>query len=243
MKKITMLAAAIVFLAMASVPPAAGQAVQPATVWQKMPDFSLPVFQGGEWKLSSFQGKNILLIFPRGLAGEGHWCHICNYQYADLVEWEKTKSIRKTDNLEIAFVLPYGRELVQDWVDKFPDQLKDIEKWKNPPETGTPDEKLKIRGELMRKNMPNSYLYEKGAVPLPFPILLDADRTVTKSLGIFTTEWGGAKIEQNVPTILIIDPQGIVQMKYISQNTWDRPPAAYLIAFIENMARLWGRTS
>jgi peroxiredoxin len=242
MKKISILAAAIVFLAPAFVPPAAGQAIQPATVWQKMPDFTLPVFQGGELKLSSLHGKTVLLIFLRGLAGEGHWCHICNYQYADLVEWEKTKSVRKADNLEIIFVLPYGRELVQNWVDKFPDQLKDIEAWKNPPDAGTLDEKGKARVELMRRNFPNVYLYEKGAVPLPFPILLDADRAVTKSLGIFTTEWGGAKIDQDVPTLFVIDPQGIVQMKYISQNTWDRPSAAYLIKFIENMARLWGST-
>ena len=60
--------------------------IRPASVLQPMPNFTLPVYQGGEIALSQLKGKNILLIFPRGLAGENHWCHVCNYQYAELAE-------------------------------------------------------------------------------------------------------------------------------------------------------------
>jgi hypothetical protein len=39
--------------------------------------------------------------------------------------------------------------------------------------------------------------------------------------------------EQNVPTLLIVDPEGIFQFKYISQNTLDRPPPEYLVRVVE----------
>jgi len=209
--------------------------LKPVTVGQAMPDFTLPVFQGGEMSLAKLKGKTILLIFPRGLAGENHWCHVCNYQYADLAALEQAQAIRKTDNLEILFVMPYGREQVQQWADKFPDQLQDIENWKNPADPSALDEKGKARLELYRKNFPARYLYEKGKVPLPFPILLDPERKVCKGLGIFTTEWSGSKVDQNVPTLFVIDRRGIVQLKYISQNTFDRPTAAYLLRFIKKL--------
>jgi hypothetical protein len=187
--------------------------------------------------LSKLTGRNILLVFPRGLAGEKHWCHICNYQYADLAELEKETGFRKSHNLEVLFVMPYDRAMILDWVDKFDDQMKDIEAWKNPPDADKLDEKGKTRVELMRKSFPKKYLYEQGRVPLPFPVLIDEGARIAKSLGIFTLEWGGSKIEQNVPTVLLIDPKGIVWFKYISQNTFDRPPAEYLLKFIETMGR------
>lgn len=212
--------------------PGRAQDLKPVSVWQAMPDFTLPVFQGGDFSLASLKGKNILLIFPRGLAGENHWCHVCNYQYANLAALEQAQAIRKAYNLEIVFVMPYGREQVQQWADKFSDQLQDIENWKNPPDVSKLDDKGKARLELYRKNFPQRYLYEKGKVPLPFPVLLDPERKICKGLGIFTTEWGGSKVDQNVPTLFVIDAQGIVQLKYVSQNTFDRPTAEYLLNFL-----------
>jgi peroxiredoxin len=212
--------------------PGRAQDLKPVSVWQAMPDFTLPVFQGGDLSLAKLKGKNILLIFLRGLAGENHWCHVCNYQYADLAAFEQAQAIRKAYNLEIVFVMPYGREQVQLWADKFPDQLQDIENWKNPADVSKLDEKGKVRLELYRKNFPQRYLYEKEKVPLPFPILLDPERKVCKGLGIFTTEWSGSKVDQNVPTLFVIDAQGIVQLKYVSQNTFDRPTAEYLLNFL-----------
>jgi len=212
--------------------PGRAQDLKPVSVWQAMPDFTLPVFQGGDFSLASLKGKNILLIFPRGLAGENHWCHVCNYQYANLAALEQAQAIRKAYNLEIVFVMPYGREQVQQWADKFSDQMQDIENWKNPPDVSKLDDKGKARLELYRKNFPQRYLYEKGKVPLPFPVLLDPERKICKGLGIFTTEWGGSKVDQNVPTLFVIDAQGIVQLKYVSQNTFDRPTAEYLLNFL-----------
>lgn len=202
--------------------------IRPVSVLQPMPDFTLPVYQGGEISISQLKGKNILLIFPRGLAGEDHWCHVCNYQYAELAELETDQNIRKKHNLEILFVLPYSKEMVREWVDKFPDQMADIENWKNPAEPEKLDEKGKRRMEMIKRYFPKSYTFEKGKVPLPFPILIDSEAAVSKGLGVFTTEWGGSKIEQNIPTIYLIDKKGVLQFKYISQNTFDRPGPGYL---------------
>jgi peroxiredoxin len=237
MKKTLALSAALLFGAAAAASAAPARDIQPVTVGQIMPDFTLPVFQGGELRLSALRGKNVLLIFPRGLAGENHWCHVCNYQYADLAELEKTEAIRKSHNLEICFVMPYGKEAIQGWVDAFPRQMMDIEAWKNPPDADKLDDKGKARLERLRKNMPNKYLYEKDALPLPFPILYDADRTVTKGLGIYATEWSGSKVDQNIPTVILLDGDGVVQLKYISQNTFDRPTAAYLLRVIEKLGK------
>ena len=211
--------------------------IQPVSVLQTMPDFTLPVYQGGEINLSQLKGKNVLLIFPRGLAGKNHWCHVCNYQYAELAELEISQNIREKKNLEILFVLPYSKEMVQEWVDKFADQMADIENWKNPAEPEKLDERGQRRMEMIKKYFPKSYSFEKGKVPLPFPILIDAEAIVSKGLGVFTTEWGGSEIEQNVPTMYIIDKKGVLQFKYISQNTFDRPGPDYLLNFISFLNR------
>jgi peroxiredoxin len=209
--------------------------IRPASIQQPMPDFTLPVYQGGEITLSEFKGKNVLLIFPRGLAGKDHWCHVCNYQYAELADLETSKNIRGENDLEIIFVLPYSKEMIQDWVDKFAAQMADIEKWKNPEDPEKLDERGRRRLDMVKKYFPKSYTFEKGKVPLPFPILIDAEREISKGLGVFTTEWGGSEIEQNVPTIYIIDKKGILRFKYISQNTFDRPGPGYLLEFISFM--------
>ncbi len=223
---------AMVVLAVLTISSFLSAQIRPASVRQMMPDFTLPVYQGGEISLSKLQAKNVLLIFPRGLAGEDHWCHVCNYQYAELAELEIEKNIREKNDLEILFVLPYSKEMVQEWVDKFAGQMEDIENWKNPADQEKLDEQGKKRMEMIKRYFPKSYKFEKGKVPLPFPILIDAERKVSKGLGVFTTEWGGSKIGQNVPTIYIIDKKGILQLKYISQNTFDRPGSGYLLEFI-----------
>jgi len=212
-----------------------GARPMPVTVGQEMRDFTLPIYQGGEMTLSKLTGKNVMLIFPRGLAGEDHWCHICNYQYAELAELEKEKNIREKYNLDIYFILPYGKNMVDNWIEKFPDQLQDIENWKNPEEPEKLDERGKARMAMIKQAFPKKFLYEKGEVPTSIPILVDAEAKVSKNLGLFTTEWGGSKIEQNVPAIFIIDKKGTVQFKYHSQNTFDRPGFDYLMKFMDKM--------
>ena len=213
---------------------ALGQAggIQPAQLDQPMPAFTLPNYMGGDIALADLQGKNVMLIFPRGLAGENHWCHICNYQYAELVELEQKKSIREKYNLEIIFVLPYGKEMIDQWMDAFPAQFTDIENWKK---LDASDEGSKRRRAFAIRAFPKSYQFEKGSVPTPFPILVDEDRTVSKGLDLFRTEWGNSQIEQNIPTVYLLDKKGVVRFKYLGQNTFDRPGPEYLLKFIEQM--------
>jgi len=207
--------------------------IRPVTVGQPMPDFILPTYQGGELNLSSLKGKNILLIFPRGLTGEARWCHIDNYRYAELLELEEKEQMRKKYNVEIIYVLPYSREIVKEWVESNPEQLQHIENWKNPEEPEKLDEQGKRRMDSSREAFPKSFAFKKGEVPTPFPILIDAERRVSKGLGIFTTEWGGSKADQCISSVFIVDKSGILQFKYIGQSTRDRPSFEYLLKNLE----------
>ena len=225
------LASAMLFLAL----PAWSQEpeVKPALLEEPMPDFTLPTFQGGNVSLSSLKGKNVLIVFPRGWAAEGRWCTICNYKYADLIDVEKTEQLRKKFDLVILYVFPYGKETVRQWLDVLPDQLDKIKAWKNPSEADKQDEKGKARMEMARKGFPKDLSAEKGNVPVPFPILIDEDRKVTKGLGLFTTDWSGSKAEQLIPSVFFVDKQGILRFKYIGQNTWDRPSWDYMKKILE----------
>jgi hypothetical protein len=173
------------------------------------------------------------LIFPRGRSRENAWCHICNYQYAELAELEAQLEIREKYNVEILFVLPYGKKTVTEWVDKFYDQLQDLEKGKNPSDQDKLDERGRRRMEFYRRVFPKSFPYKEGEVPLPFPILMDEGAAISTGLGLFTTEWGGSKVEQNIPTVFIVDKNGVLQFKYFSQNTFDRPGPEYLLRVLD----------
>ncbi len=233
-------------LLVAAAPHAAAQASPPApapvTVGAPMPDFTLPSYQGGGVSLSALRGKTVILIFPRGYSGPGSWCHVCNYQYSELADYDAKTQFRKKANVEILFVMPYAKEAIADWVDKYPQQLTDLEVGKNPPDPSKLDDTGRQRMERYRKYFPKTFKAEKGAVPLPFPVLVDADRTVSKGLGLFATEWGGSKVDQNVPTVFVIDPAGVVQFKYFSQNTVDRPGVEH-IAKVVDWVRAQGRMS
>ena len=89
--------------------------------------------------------------------------------------------------------------------------------------------------ERCRKYFPKRYVYREGDVPAPFPVLIDADRTVSEGLGLFRTEWDRSKVDQNVSTVYIIDANGTVRFKYFSQNTFDRPAPEYLIDVLDCM--------
>lgn len=233
----TLVAVCAGLVALVGVPGSAAQAQAPAlgpvSVGAAMPDFTLPVYQGGSITLSALKGKSIILIFPRGYAAQGAWCHVCNYQYSELVDYDSRTGFRAKKNVEILFVLPYGKEAVADWIDKYPQQLADLEAWKNPPDPSKLDDAGRQRMERARRVYPMAFKATKGQVPVPFPILVDADRTVSKGLGLFTTEWSGSKADQNVPTVFVIDPSGVVQFKYHSQNTIDRPGADYLARVVD----------
>jgi peroxiredoxin len=205
-----------------------------------MPDFTLPVFQGGDITLSELRGRNVMMVFPRGLSRPGSWCHICPYQHSEFVEYEAETNWQARANLEILYVLPYGHEMVAEWIDAYPQLLQDIHEGKNPPNPESLDEAGRARMERQRQIYPKDFSAEKGEVPIPFPILVDGDRTLSEGLGYFTTDWSGSNAEQNVPTILVIDAEGVLQFKYMSQNTIDRPPLEYLVQVLDVINEMGG---
>ncbi len=208
---------------------------QPAIVGQPMADFTLPVYQGGTLTLSSLKGKNVLILFPRGYAAESAWCTICNYRYVELTELEKARKLREKYNLEILVVFPYAHDIVKIWLEALPGQLESIRARKNPADPDKLDEAEKARLERSRTLFPADFSLEKGAILAPFPILVDGERTLSKKLDLFRNEWSGSRVEQNIPSVYIIDAGGVLQFKYLGQNTMDRPGYDYLLKVLEVM--------
>jgi peroxiredoxin len=205
-----------------------------------MPDFTLPIFQGGELTLSDLRGKNVMIVFPRGLSRPGSWCHICPYQHSELVEYDAETDWRGRANLEVLVVLPYDRGMIEEWIDTYPQLLQDIEDGKNPPDEATLDDAGRARIERYKQIYPKSFSAIQGQVPVPFPILVDGETNLSAGLGFFTTDWSGSTAEQNIPTILIIDSEGVLQFKYMSQNTIDRPPLEYLVQVVDVLNGMGG---
>jgi peroxiredoxin len=206
---------------------------QPAIVGQPMPDFTLPVYQGGTLTLSSLRGQNVLILFPRGYAAENYWCTICNYRYVELAELEKAQKIQEKYNVKILVVFPYAHDVVKAWLEALPGQLETVRATKNPADPSKLDERGKARMERFRQLFPQDYSLEKGALLMPFPILVDGERTLSKKLDLFRNEWGGSKVDQNIPSVYIVDANGILQFKYLGQNTVDRPGYDYLMKVLE----------
>jgi len=200
-----------------------------ATSGEPMPDFNLPVHGGGKFNLSEHQGKNVLLMFPRGWVGNS-WCTFCPYQYLDLAELEMKEHLMKKYDLEIVFVMPYSDDRITDWLAKFPENMKTLEGIKNPPEGTTGLQKE--FADWTKVHYPHTFDLSRG-VPNTFPVLCDEQRTLSKQLKLFTTFWDGASSEQNVAAIYLIDKNGILRWKYISQMTEDRPSTSYLMQVIK----------
>ncbi len=207
--------------------------ISPGIVGDKFPDFTLQTYQGDQFSISDFRGKNILLISSRGKYNDNTWCALCYYQYADFTDVELKKQIRKKYNMEIVFLLPYNMDTIASWEKTFPQELANIEKWKNPANSETLSGGQKSWMEFTRVHYPKTFDYANKKIPLPFPILVDDNQEVSKGLDIFRTEWNGTKTMQNVPTVFIIDKEGILRFKYISQSTIDRPSAEYILSFID----------
>ena len=126
--------------------------------------------------------------------------------------------------------MPYNRTEVEEWTTQFKRNLGEIENWKSPASRFSENWK-----ETARKTWPKTFDYSSGKPPLPFPILIDADRKVSIGLQLFRTEWNLSRVEQNIPTTYIIDKDGILRFKYVSQLTMDRPTVDYLLEFIDRM--------
>jgi hypothetical protein len=158
------------------------------------------------------------------------------------MDLEKMGQVRKKHNAEILYVFPYTREVVKEWIDRNPEQLEHIENWKNPGDPEKLDERGKRRMEFAKKAFPKNFAFKKGEVPTPFPILIDGERHVSDGLGIFATEWSGSKVDQCISSVFIVDKKGILQFKYIGQNTRDRPSFDYLLKTLERINKENGET-
>ena len=72
------------------------------------------------------------------------------------------------------------------------------------------------------------YAKPEGYCPNPPSVT----RPVSIGLELFRAKWNVSRVEQNVPTIFIIDGNGIVRFKQVSQSTMDRPSFDHIREFI-----------
>jgi len=201
---------------------------------EPVPDFTLPVHEGGAFNLSDYRGKNVMLIFPRGWTGNG-WCAYCPYQYLELEQLEEKSGIMAKNNLQIAFIMPYSSERIKDWLEKFPENLQTVETIKNPnpqPAAGSIQAEY---ADWAKGHFPIIFDVKKDDPHKVIPILVDENRTLSRNLKIFTNFWDGVAAEQNMASVFIIDKNGILRFKYIGQMTEDRPSVDFLMDYIRKM--------
>jgi peroxiredoxin len=199
---------------------------------EPLKDFTLPIYNGGEFKLSEELGKNLLLIFPRGYYDKDIWCDICAYEYLDLVDEFYNNYRAEKYNLDLVFILPYDSATIRKWLEDLPEVYEGLEAGKHLADTLT-NEKSMIWVHFANKHYPKTFNVKKGEAPQPFRILSDADHQLSERLYIFRTEWWGTNVDQNMPTFILLDTKGIVRFKYISQHTIDRPSSSYLLKVLD----------
>ena len=219
--------AILVLLGLVAAPLAAQAAViKKAYLGQPMSEFELSTLDGKMVKLSALKGRNVMLVFPRVFYAAGGDCSICGYQYAELADWYQAGKWQEKFNLEVLYVFPFSSAVIRSWIARIPVMLEAVEGWKNPKEEELKNEASVKWMALARQTYPKTYSF--AVVPTPFPILVDEKREFSKGLDLFREEWSGGKGEQNIPAIFILDKDGVVRFKFISQHTVDRPGAAYL---------------
>ncbi len=212
--------------------------LEPIGVGETMGEFTLLTYQGDEVSLSDYKGKkNVLLVFPRGKVLDELWCPLCYYQYSELAEWNDKINANKNYDLEILFVLPHAKDSIDLWSKAANKGLQTIEKWKNPVGYDTLTGGAKGWADYVRKFFPETYNYPSGEIDVPITILMDEDKELSKGLRLYTKEWGGTKTWQNMPTVYLLDKDAVVQFKYHSQYTNDRPTAEYIERVIPIVTR------
>ena len=159
-----------------------------AIIGEPLKDFSLPVYNVGDFKLSDEKGKNVLLVFPRGYYDKDVWCDICAYEYLDLVDEFYNKRLTEKYDLDLVFILPYDTSTIKQWLEDLPEVYAGLEEGKHLADTLT-NEKAMTWVNFANKHYPKTFNVKKGETPQPFRILSDADHQVSERLDIFKTEW------------------------------------------------------
>jgi peroxiredoxin len=227
----TVLSFTIIFAAVFSANMFAQKSKDLAILTMPLDDFTLPVYGDGEFKLSDAKGKNVLMVFPRGKYNTDAWCGICMYQYVELVDAELQLKLKEKYNLEVLFVMPFDVKTIDKWFEDIPKELNDYYSWKEKDLTNA-SEGEKRWAEWVKNHL-KSIVYEKGKIPQPFKLLVDDKFTLGKRLDIYKAEWGGTKIDQYQPTVILLDTKGNVIFKYMSQYTLDRPSVDYLVKIMD----------
>jgi peroxiredoxin len=202
--------------------------IKKAYLAQPMSDFELATLDGKMVKLSALKGKNVMLVFPRVFYAANGDCSICGYQYAELADYYQTGNWKDKFNLEVLYVFPFSADVTRNWISRLPVMLEAVEGWKHPKAEDLKNEPTRRFMELALQAYPKKYVFSAANIPMPFSILLDEKRELSRGLDLFREEWSGGKGDQNIPSIFILDKNGIVQFKFIGQHTIDRPAAAYL---------------
>ena len=225
---IKILRAAFLMAALAGLLSAQAPAIKKAYLGQPMSDFELGTLDSKTIKLSALKGKNVMLVFPRVFYATDGDCSICGYQYVELADFYLKGDWKDKFNLEILYVFPFSAEVTRNWLSRLPVMLAAVEEWKNPKAEDLKNEKVAAWMELARRAYPRKYAVTAGNITMPFPILIDEKRELSTGLDLFREEWSGGKGDQNIPSLFILDREGIVRFKFIGQHTVDRPSAEYL---------------
>ncbi len=232
------LALGVLLAALLAILPAAPASAQTQTIkkaylGQPMSDFALPVLDGPALKLSELKGKNVLLVFPRVFYATGDDCSICGYQYAELADAWQAGKWKEKFGLEVLYVFPFSPDVTRAWLARVPAMLEAVEGWKNPSAEDLKNEQAKRWMDITRQAYPKKYAFTAESLPMPFKIVIDEQRELSKGLDLFRDEWSGGKGEQNIPSVFLLDKAGVVQFKLVGQHTLDRPTAAYLGKIME----------
>ncbi len=202
--------------------------IKKAYLGQPMSEFELPTLDGKSVRLSALKGRNVLLVFPRVFYATNEDCSICGYQYAELADQYQAGHWKDKYGLEVLYVFPFSADVTRAWLGRVPKMLEAVEGWKNPSAEDLQKESTKRWMETARKAYPKKYAFTAADMPMPFTVVIDDKRELSKGLDLFREEWSGGKGEQNIPSVFLLDKDGVVRFKFIAQHTVDRPSAAYL---------------
>jgi peroxiredoxin len=84
---------------------------------------------------------------------------------------------------------------------------------------------------------PESFLAKNE---VPFPLLLDEDRTVTKAYGVYHAI-GFDAFNIAHPAAFVIDSSGIVRYIYVGSSQTDRAPIEQLLSALEDVSPAQGK--